>query len=546
MKTKFLEPQDIVRRLAAEKSDRTTVEQMWDLIERFVMPQGGDFYDDSSDENNADFYDRERYDDTAVLANQLLAATYHANLTNQASTWFDLRIRNAKLRKVKENQEWVQNAVNHIHNALTSNNFHTEASEFYIDDTGFGTAFLFHDIADGKHVFDAAPLRECYFDEDINGNLLRFYRERKLTAMQLVDFFGSDVLEIEKVKAAYEKSSLEKFNIIQCIQKNDHPAEDNGQVIRDSKARPYIGCYVFCDGAVKIGALLGYYSMPVYCLRWSKFSGSKWGYSQAMVCMGGILTANELHSMTLDAVEKTLDPPKTVKRRGVIGAMDFGSRGITYVQDHDDVKEWVSQANLSWGEMKLEDIQASIRSAFFQDKLELRNSPAMTATEVNARMEQMQRLLGGSVIRAKSDFLDPMIERILAEEMRAGRLPDMPEDLRQAEYDVEYTGPLARMQRLDAVDAYRNWTAMLTEWKNAGFNDVDYVVDVLDMAIESGQRLGVPATSINDLKEAKTKRDADMEAAKAAQAAETSKVNAEATSADANAAATLQDAGLMQ
>ncbi len=62
--------------------------------------------------------------------------------------------------------------------------------------------------------------------------------------------------------------------------------------------------------------------------------------------------------------------------------------------------------------------------------------------------------------------------------------------------------PLIRIHNLGKefkdVDIYAK-----AEWKNAGFNDVDYVVDVLDMAIESGQRLGVPATSINDLKEIK-------------------------------------------
>jgi hypothetical protein len=166
----------------------------------------------------------------------------------------------------------------------------------------------------------------------------------------------------------------------------------------------------------------------------------------------------------------------------------------------------MSGARVDLGNIQIDQLQSAIRYAFFQDKLELKMSPAMTATEVNARMEQMQRFLGGAVIRAKTDFLDPLIERIFMEETRGGRMPARPAGLKDDKgVDIVYIGALARLQRLDAVDAYRNFTALLFDWSRIS-PDVNDVFDYHEAAIDAGERLGVPGRSMRTLDEAREEK----------------------------------------
>ena len=90
------------------------------------------------------------------------------------------------------------------------------------------------------------------------------------------------------------------------------------------------------------------------------------------------------------------------------------------------------------------------------DQLELNEGPQMTATEVQVRYELMQRLLGPTLGRLQSEFLNPIVERAFYSMLRGNALPPMPEVLQQigGDLDIEYVGPLARSQKMDEVTSY--------------------------------------------------------------------------------------------
>lgn len=507
----------MVSDLGRLEGDRKVVEQQWDLLESFVMPSRGMFFVDSNEqEGSVNWRHRERFDDTAVFSAQSLAATIHSTLTNQSSLWFTQRFRKDELNKNLEYAGWLQKVSAHIHEIIQSSNFHVEAAEFYHDDVGFGSACMVHEVGEkGKHRFKTAMLRECFVEENPEGGLIRFYRKRAYTGLQLRDMFPNDVLP-DAVLREIEKPTSKTFTLVTCIYKNNEAKEDDGTIIDNPEERQFLRKYFIRESRTEIGKVHGYYSMPVYFLRWARTAGSRWGYSQGMIVMGAILTLQEITSMTLAANEKVLDPPILATSRGVLGDIDLAARGVTYVENMDSIKEFVSSARVDFGNLAVDQLQSVVRYAFFQDKLELKESPAMTATEVNARMEQMQRFMGGAVIRVKPDFLDPLIERIFREELRAGRLPPIPEGLNEANIDIQYVGVLARTQRLDAVDSYRSWLAMLTEMALINPDVLD-VADLHFIADDSGDRLGVPAPARRSLEEAATIKS-DREAGMAAMA----------------------------
>ena len=81
----------------------------------------------------------------------------------------------------------------------------------------------------------------------------------------------------------------------------------------------------------------------------------------------------------------------------------------------------------------------------------------MSATEVNARLDLMQRLLGPVMGRLQNDFLDPMVERTFRILWRNGLLPTAPEGVAENEFDIEYTGPMARAQRTDRIQSIEGY-----------------------------------------------------------------------------------------
>ena len=121
----------------------------------------------------------------------------------------------------------------------------------------------------------------------------------------------------------------------------------------------------------------------------------------------------------------------------------------------------------------------------------------MTATEVQVRYELMQRLLGPTLGRLQNDFLDPLVSRTFRILMRAGQLPEIPDELRQVggEMDIEYTGPLARAQRMTEADSMTRWVnnlAPLAQIKPDILDNVDFD----KFATELGETLGVPASNM--------------------------------------------------
>ena len=164
----------------------------------------------------------------------------------------------------------------------------------------------------------------------------------------------------------------------------------------------------------------------------------------------------------------------------------------------------------------------SIRNAFFQNQLELKESPAMTATEVNVRYELMQRLLGPTLGRLKTDLLNPLVQRSFNILYRAGQLEEMPQELSAAPLDIEYNGPLPRAQQSDTAMAIEQWLMGLGQMAQI-FPEALDLADT-DEAVRAIATLrGVPAKvlrSEQEIAERRGKRQQEMEMAKTIQAAQ--------------------------
>jgi hypothetical protein len=519
---------EIVKRFDALVSQRKTVEDIWEVINQLVVPFRGDFFRDVSSEHSVSWRDnRNVFDSTAIDAAHILASSIHGSLTSPAIRWFELAFRSNRLNEVKEARQWLEEAASLCFTALQDSNFNLEANETYLDLVSYGTSMIIEEVEEknGQFLrlnFQSVPVEEMWFEQDHAGQTHRAYRRHKWTPVQIITKFGDKVPQSIKDKAATPQGMDVKEDVIMCIYpREDKINADTSKTLAPDQ-RPYGMKYVLHKDATDLGEEGGYYEMPCFVPRWRKTSKSMWGHGPAMIALPDILTINSLVELILKATEKVVDPPTKVTERGLLSDLDLEPAGLTVVRTMDSMEPYESGARFDVSQLQRDQLEAKIRSIFFVDQLELKESPAMTATEVQTRYELMQRLLGPTLGRLQSDYLDPLVQRTFNILYRAGVLGEPPEIVFEdsGQLDIIYTGPLVRAQRADIAQGVMRWAATLVELAEVTPDVLD-IPDWDEIARELGSLEGVPAKLMRgegDIKKARKDRQAKM--ARAEQAAQ--------------------------
>jgi len=492
------------------KAERSNVEGLWDLVERFVMPYRSSNYHSKTDEGNIDWRKREIYDSTAPEAADALAASIQGSLITPSAKWFDLRFQKEEINKDQEAREWLEECADQIFMELQSSNFNLEAAESILDLVSYGTMGLIEEEdEDDNLVFSCAPVSDIYFEVGARGQVIRFYRKLEWTTVQLVDKFGEENIPSEILE---RDEPSKKYEVVWCIYEvpENKKADTSKTLAKD--ARPFGYKYVMVEGqeVLKDG---GYYEMPAFVTRWRTTAGSSWGNSPAFKCMASIMDVNELAQLVLEEAALGIEPPLMTTQRGVMSDLDRSRAGITVVNTMQDIGLLPVGGDTNLALLDVQDLRNQIRRAFYEDQLQLKDSPAMTATEVNVRYELMQRLLGPTMGRLKSEFLDPLVTRTFAILYRQGKLPQAPEIVQteRAEMNIEYLGPLPRSQKLDSAQAIAGFLGQIGSLSQT-FPEVLDIVDV-DVAIkEMGDAAGVPTKCLKSDKEIKQIRQQRQQA----------------------------------
>lgn len=501
-----MEASEIKQRFEKLVSLRQTVNETWDQIERFIAPYRGRFFKDETSENSIEWRRPQIFDSTAIMASQSLASHLHAGLTSPKVKWFELRFRDQELKDNREAKAWLDECTTICFQTLQDSNFTTQASETYQDLTDFGTSFLIEEPANTDPTsdkwkgirFNSVPIKEGYFEQDDNGDVANFYRVYEWSAVQILSHFGEEQTpDWVKDKASDPEQAEQRHKLIQCVYRRWNINEDEINTLKPlaAKARPYGMKWVLHSDASEVGLEGGYYEMPAFVPRWRKTSSSMWGNSPSMVALSDVMTLNRLVELNIQAMEKVVDPAILTTERGLIGDLDLNPAGLSVVRSLDDIKTFESGARFDVTYQEMMRYRDQIREYYMIDQLMLppmAGTPA-TATEIAARVSQLERLIAPTLGRLQADFLDPLINRTFRILLRAGRLPSPPESVEGiSSIDIEYVGALARSQQQDQVSATDRW---LMQLMNVAQMNPD-VLDVPDwdaMMKGTAEMLGVPA-----------------------------------------------------
>lgn len=527
MATELLTENPLVRKLKkrfdAAYTNSQVVRGVWNELERFVVPYRGRMFQQETSEGSVEWDKYDHWDDTAVIAAQTLSASMHGSILPNLQ-WFDFTFEDEDLLKSSENSTWLARCAAHTYNAIKKSNFSLEADELFIDLTGFGHGFMISEtkgMEEKELNFNMIPIKEVFFEEDHEGMPHYFFRRLQWTPVKIVSKFGYDNCP-KIVQKRYDSAEAQdqRMVVIFAIFPRDLEEEADTSEFLAAKERPWGYTYFMHETEEELGEEGGYFEMPVYSVRWRKVSGSQWGHGPGHICLGDIRQLNQHRLMRTRAIEKAIDPANVTTERGLMSNLDLGPRGLTVLRDIEALRPYESRANFQISAEELILLQKSIKQAFKTDQLELKESPAMTATEVQVRYELMQRLLGPTLGRLKVDWLDRVVETVFNIEWRAGRLPAMPGALEGTDPDIniEYVGAMATAQKAQQAQDIIQWAMEMAQLSEA-YPDLRYQVNDQELGTLVARLRNIPEKVINGPDEVKKQKAEDAAQQKAQQQA---------------------------
>lgn len=435
---------DIIRRQDKLAADRGTWENHWQEIAERILPRQAEF--NVKHRTEGDKRTEKIFDATAALALDRFASAMESMLTPRSSKWHDLRYQNEDMNDhdiAKRYLESVRDLMFRYRYSPEAN-FASNLHESYTSVGAFGTQVLYTEEGWGRApiIYKSIHIGECYIANNFSGVVDTVYRKFDMTARQMVQKWGEDKVSGSVKKCLEGKKDLDKkFPIIHAV----YPSE-KGDKAFDSVYVEVNDRHMIAKG--------GYYEMPYHVSRHATTPGETWGRGPAMIILPDIKMLNEMSKTTIRAAQKMVDPPLALHSDGVMSRPNLNPGALNPGGLNEAGQQLIQPIGLAArpdvGLEMMQQRREVINDAFWVTLFQiLVDSPAMTATEVLQRAQEKVQLIGPAVGRQQSELLGPLIEREVGILSRKRLLPEPPPEIQGAEIEVEYTSPLARMQKAE-------------------------------------------------------------------------------------------------
>jgi hypothetical protein len=341
--------------------------------------------------------------------------------------------------------------------ALNSkSNFHQENLEAFHDLTTFAQDCLFLEERepDATGAFTGLRFRAIAFgtyciDEDADGNVNTLFYSFELSAQAAYDRWG-DRAGTAVLRCVEEGKNQDRlFEFLHAIYPDPTSATPR-----------WASCLLTIQDKHKIEEKT-YAEFPAFVTRWAKRSGNIYGSDgPSHLAFPAIRSLNAAKEIVLKAAPLAMQPPTYERSDAVIGDPDLRPGGRTVVDasgaigDSFGFLDTHSRPDMS--QFIFAELRQEILELYFVNQMRLKQSPQMTATEVLALREQMERLLGPVAGRIEVDRLTPLVKRTWSILLHAGAFSPPPVELEawllehgldSADFAIQYEGPLQRARR---------------------------------------------------------------------------------------------------
>jgi len=493
----ILQPKQLTERYQQLKSSRSNWETNWQESADYHMPNKATV---NVRRTSGDKRGIMLLDNTGMVSLQQLAGSLQSFVTNPSVHFFKLATGDDELNRQDDIRKWLQDSTERMHNVLNNSNFHTEVHETYLNLCLFGTAPLFI-LEDDEEVvrFGAKVINDLVIAEDSKHRINQVFRMFEFNAAQLVEEFGEENVGRD-VHQCWKKGDNKKFKVYHGV----YPDDVSG-------SGKWISQHILDDGSIQL-RIAAFNEFPFVVPRWTKMPEEIYGRSPAMTSLPEMKTLNKMMEITLRGAQKVIDPPLQAEDDGSPLQIRTRPGGINYRRPGSaPITPIFNDSRVDFGFQILEEGRKRVRQAFFVDQLNLQQGPQMTATEVNARLQEAARLMGPVIGRLQSEFLDPLIDRVFNIMQRRGLFLDAPDILAEKDLDIQFTSLVFQAQRASVINNTLEFGNALAPFAQADPSILDLINgDGLVRVLHNG--IGAPEEILRDVAEVEGIRDARQQA----------------------------------
>jgi phage portal protein BeeE len=142
-------------------------------------------------------------------------------------------------------------------------------------------------------------------------------------------------------------------------------------------------------------------------------------------------------------------------------------------------------------------MRQNIKKALYMETLGRPEGTPMSATEVSERMADLSRQIGSSFGRLQSEFVTPLLRRVIRILSKQGRI-EIPK-IDNREVTIISQSPLAQAQHQQDVAVVNNFNAILAQ--TFGPQILNMIVKQDEVARYLAEKLGLPEKLIRDPQE---------------------------------------------
>ena len=387
-------------------------------------------------------------DATGTTAARILAAGLMNGITSPSRPWFKLRTGDMALDADLIVQRWLDEVQRRMLRIMADSNFYNNMAVMYLDLVVFGTAtmIVYEDFETVVRCYNPACGEYTLAQNDAL-KIDTFARKFDYTLRQVVQRWGEGALsEVHRAKYKLGGAHLSHTITIRHLIEPNRP--DTGIPSKFKFREVY-----WAEGA-PAGELLdhrGYNEFPVLAARWETTGNDPYGTCPSMDALGDIIQLQHETKKKGQGLDKLVDPPviADIQLRGKPNALL--PRGVTYVAGINNVGVKAAyQVQIPLAELSadIQDVRTRIREIFHNDlfKMISQLETVRSATEIDARREEKLVLLAAVLERFQNEALDPVVNRYFQIMLRAGLLPEIPEQLKGAAIEVQYVSILSVAQ----------------------------------------------------------------------------------------------------
>lgn len=398
---------------------------------------------------------RKIYDPTAIRAFEIWSNGLMGYYMPKEIRWFMGLMADRKMRDLKRVRKWLQETDEHLSYTLNQSNYYEQKKVAIMDAAAPGDSYMYIDEDNGKQIINVPHPREFWTLRDFWGRIIAIHHKFSDTLKNIKDEFGEQALtDAQKLNIA--NSPETKIEVIHAVYKNKDYVPGKLGVKNMVWQHYYVNTSNEKGERGKIIRETG--SDTLNPVPWSLNRPSHEPYGRGIVSqmLVEILTANFISKDMLSASQLSVKQPLLITS-ALKHKLDMGAGGVTFVGNRemqglkmgDLVARLFDTSGYPFGAEHQQKWQAMIDERFGVPLFLALNLDTSAKTLGEVRMRQAEKaVMMSPFLSSLSVTTDMELDRIYSIELQAGRAPEAPPEVLEAQnkrIDIDYIGPIFQL-----------------------------------------------------------------------------------------------------